>query len=266
MKEYIKNILNKYSDRDVIYRRNILKEYLQENILYIIYRSGLLNELIFEGGTALRFLFDLKRFSEDLDFSLSGESFKVVNFSKRVKYELESMNYEVEVKNSGSGSVKRSSFRFPGLLHSYELSKEKSQKVSVLVEIDSNPPEGGQTEVSIISRQYIFRVRHYSLPSLMAKKISAIIARNFNKGRDFYDFLWYLSRNIKPDFELLNNAIRQIKRDFPKLKEKNWKSELMVLLEDVDFKRIRNDVSNFLENREESEMLEFQTFQDILGG
>ena len=266
MKEYIKNILNKYSDRDVTYRRNILKEYLQENILYIIYRSGLFDELIFEGGTALRFLFDLKRFSEDLDFSLSGESFKVVNFSKRVKYELESMNYEVEVKNSGSGSVKRSSFRFPGLLHSYELSKEKSQKVSVLVEIDSNPPEGGQTEVSIISRQYIFRVRHYSLPSLMAKKISAIIARNFNKGRDFYDFLWYLSRNIKPDFELLNNAIRQIKRDFPKLNEKNWKSELMVLLEDVDFKRIRNDVSNFLENREEAEMLEFQTFQDILGG
>ncbi len=266
MKEYLKNILNKYNDRDVIYRRNILKEYLQENILYIIYRLGLFDKLTFEGGTALRFLFDLKRFSEDLDFSLSGESFNGLDFSKRIKYELGSMNYEVEVKNSGSGAVRRSSFKFPELLYLYGLSKEKSQKVSVLVEIDNMPPEGGKTEVSIISRQYIFRVRHYSLPSLMAKKISAIIARNFNKGRDFYDLLWYLSRNIKPDFELLNNAIRQVKRAFPKLNEKNWKSELMVLLKDVDFKRIKNDVSNFLEIREEAGMLEFQTFQDILGG
>jgi len=265
MKEYINNILNKYSDRDVIYRRNILKEYLQENILYIIYRLGLFDKLIFEGGTALRFLFDLKRFSEDLDFSLSGESFEGANFSKRIKYELESMNYEVEVKNSGRGAVRRSSFKFSELLYLYGLSKEKSQKVSVLVEIDKNPPEGGQTDVSIISRQYIFRVRHYSLPSLMAKKICAIIARDFNKGRDFYDFLWYLSRNIEPNLTLLNNAIMQVKGDFPKLNEKNWKSELMVLLKDVDFERIRNDVSNFLEIREEAEMLEVQTFQDILG-
>jgi len=264
MKEYIKGILDKYSNRDVVYRRNILKEYLQENILYIIYRTGLLGELIFEGGTALRFLFDLKRFSEDLDFSLSGKPLKDLDLSKKIKYDLESMNYEVEVKNSGSGAVTRTLFKFPELLHSHGLSGEKSQKVSVLVEIDCNPPEGGQTGVSIVSRQYIFRVRHYSLPSLMAKKISAIIARNFNKGRDFYDFLWYLSRNIKPDFKLLNTAIRQIKRDFPKLNEKNWKSELMDLLEDVDFKKIRNDVINFLENREEAKMLEFRTFQDIL--
>jgi len=264
MKEYIKRVLNKYDNRDVVYRRNILKEYLQENILYIIYRSGLFDKLIFEGGTALRFLFDLKRFSEDLDFSLSGKPLKDLNLSKKIKYELESMNYEVEVKNSGSGAVTRTLFKFPELLHSHGLSGEKDQKVSVLVEIDCNPPEGGKTDVSIVSRQYIFRVKHYSLPSLMAKKIGAIIARNFTKGRDFYDLLWYLSRNINPDFDLLNNAVRQTKRNFPKLNKKNWKSELLILLKDVDFKKIRNDVSNFLENREEAEMLEFQTFLDIL--
>ena len=97
MKEYIKNILDEYKNKDIVYRRYILKEYIQENILYITYRLGFFESLIFEGGTALRFLFNLKRFSEDLDFSLSQESFDTENFSKSVKYELESMNYDVEI-------------------------------------------------------------------------------------------------------------------------------------------------------------------------
>ncbi len=264
MKEYIKNILDEYHDRDVIYRRNILKEYIQENILYIIYRFGFFDSLIFEGGTALRFLFNLKRFSEDLDFSLSKETFKIGNFSEKIKYELEAMNYEVEIKDSEGGAVKRFFFRFPGLLYSYKLSNQREQKLSVSVEIDKNPPEGGDTAISIISRQYIFRVRHYSLSSLMAKKICAIIARKFDKSRDFYDLLWYLSRRIEPDLPLLNNALEQTEKDFPGLDEENWKSEVLIRLEEVSFKKIRDDIRNYLEIPDESEMLTFESFSDML--
>lgn len=264
MKEYIKNVLNEHQDKDVIYRRNILKEYIQENILYIIYRLGFFDSLIFEGGTALRFLFDLKRFSEDLDFSLSKESFVLENFSEKVKYELESMIYDVEIKNSGGSAVKRFFFKFHGLLYPYGLSDQRSQKLSVLVEVDINPPEGGTTDVSIISKQYIFRVRHYSLPSLMAKKICAMIDRNFDKGRDFYDLLWYLARNVAPDLRLLNNALGQTEKDFPNLNKKNWKPEVLARLEEVDFKRVRDDVRNFLEIPDEAEMLAFETFKKLL--
>ncbi len=264
MKEYIKNILDVYRDRDIVYRRNILKEYIQENILYITYRLGLFDSLIFEGGTALKFLFNLKRFSEDLDFSLSEKSFEIGIFSKGVKYELESMNYEVEVKDSGGGAVKRIFFRFPGLLYLYRLSDQRDQKLSVLVEIDKNPPKGGEIDASIISRHYIFRVRHYSLPSLMAKKICAIIDRDFDKGRDFYDLLWYLSRHTDPNFTLLNNAIMQTKKEFPELSKENWKSKLLDLLKEVNFEKIRDDVSNFLEIRDEAKMLKIETFQEIL--
>lgn len=264
MKEYIKNILDEYRDRDVIYRRNILKEYIQENILYIIYRLGFFDSLIFEGGTALKFLFDLKRFSEDLDFSLSEESFVLEDFSEKVKYELESMIYDVEIKSSGGSTVKRIFFKFPGLLYSYGLTDQGGQKLSILVEVDINPPEGGSTNVSIITKQYIFRVRHYSLPSLMAKKICAIIDRNFDKGRDFYDLLWYLGRNVAPDLRLLNNALAQTDKDFPDLDEKNWKLEVLARMEKVDFKRIRDDVRNFLEIPDEAEMLSFVTFKQIM--
>jgi len=266
MKEYIKNILDEYHDRDVIYRRNILKEYIQENILYIIYRLGFFDSLIFEGGTALRFLFNLKRFSEDLDFSLPKETFKIGNFSEKIKYELEAMNYEVGIKDSEGGAVKRFFFRFPGLLYSYKLSDQREQKLSVSVEIDQNPPEGGDTAISIISRQYIFRVRHYSLSSLMAKKICAIIARKFDKSRDFYDLLWYLSRGVEPDLPLLNNALEQTEKDFPDLDEENWKSEVLIRLEEVNFKKIRDDIRNYLEIPDESEMLTFESFCDMLGG
>lgn len=264
MKEYIKNILDDYKNKDIVYRRYILKEYIQENILYIIYRLGFFVNLIFEGGTALRFLFNMKRFSEDIDFSLSQESFDMENFSKSLKYELESMNYVVEIKNSGEGAIKRIFFRFPELLYPYGLSVQKEQKLSVLVEIDKKPPEGGEIDTSIISKNYIFRVRHYSLSSQMAKKICAIIARHFEKGRDFYDLLWYISRNVEPDFTLLNNAIMQISKEFPRLDKENWKSMLLDLLKDVNFEKIREDVINLLEIRNEVEMLNIETFEEIL--
>jgi predicted nucleotidyltransferase component of viral defense system len=264
MKEYIKNILDEYKNKDIVYRRYILKEYIQENILYIIYRLGFFERLIFEGGTALRLLFNLKRFSEDIDFSLSQESFDMEDFSKSVKYELESMNYDVEIKDSGEGAVKRIFFRFPELLYTYGLSNQKEQKLSVLVEIDKNPPEGGEIDTSIISKNYIFRVRHYSLSSLMAKKICAIITRDFEKGRDFYDLLWYISRNVEPDFNLLNNAIMQISEELPKLDKENWKSKLLDLLNEVNFEKIRDDVINFLEIQDETDMLNIETFKEIL--
>lgn len=265
MKEYIEQILEDYSNRDIIYRRNILKEYLQENILYIICRSGFSKNLIFEGGTALRFLFNIKRFSEDLDFSMPGTNLNIENFTRKLKRELELMNYKIEIKEKGEKTVKRIFFKFPGLLYSYKLSEQKEQKVSVLVEIDEHPPEGGKSETSIISKQYIFRIKHYSIPSLMAKKISAVFTRPFDKGRDYYDLLWFLRKEVEPDFELLNRAIKQVGEEYPVMDKNNWQTEILRKLKMVNFRKIRDGVRNFLEIRDEADMIQYKTFEELLG-
>jgi len=98
----------------------------------------------------------------------------------------------------------------------------------------------------------------------MAKKICAIIARDFEKGRDFYDLLWYLSRNVEPNFNLLNNSIMQISEELPKLDKENWESKLLDLLKEVNFEKIRDDVINLLEIQDEAEMLNIETFKEIL--
>lgn len=264
MKEYIEKILEKFGHRDVIYRRNILKEYLQENILYIIYRGGFFRKLVFEGGTALRFLFDLKRFSEDLDFSLCDDSLTLDDFMDTIKGELELMNYAVEIKTTGKKAVKRTFFKFPGLLHSHGLSEQPGEKVSVLVEIDINPPEGGDSKVSIITRNYIFRVRHYSIFCLFAKKICAVFSRPFDRGRDYYDLMWFLGREVEPDFELLNSCLKQVDEDYPRMDKDNWKSEILKKLKGVDFNKIRADVRHFLEVPGEVEMLRYETFNEMI--
>lgn len=254
MLELIRERLEKFDEERM--KVLVLREELQLLLLKIIYDLGYFGNLAFVGGTALRVLFGLRRFSEDLDFSLVSK--KDYNFGRlvnRVSFQLKKYKLQTDLNVKEQKTVQNVMFRFKELLNIFGLSKLKGQKLSIKIEVDINPPKGGDLEISLVSKSQIFSVTHYDLPSLYATKLHACFFRKFVKGRDFYDLVWYLGRDITPNFKLLNNAIYQTEHSRFNIKQDNFKNFLDKNLEKVDFSKIRADVEKFLEDRREVKLL-----------
>lgn len=133
------------------------------------------------------------------------------------------------------------------------LSEHSEEKLSVKIEIDTNPPKGAVCRSVLINRHTLFAVRHYDLPSLMAGKLNALCTRPFCKGRDWYDLVWYRSQRppVEPNLELLGNALGQHGILF----DGDWRTLLLNRIARMDFEAIRKDVTPFLESHEDAELL-----------
>jgi predicted nucleotidyltransferase component of viral defense system len=257
MKDYLFELID--PSRPQGSNRMIVREYLQEYFLNILYMKKLYRDLVFCGGTALRFLHKLKRFSEDIDFSTSvtSETVDFEYFLKELKQEFEAAAYSVEVTYDTRKNVKSAFFKFPGLLHEIGLSGHEDEKISIKFEVDTNPPEGGAEKTTMINRTFMFYVQHYTLESLFAGKIHAAVCRPFTKGRDWYDLIWYATKfpGIQPNVEMLNNALRQTDPDIEPVHEHTWKKLILSSLETADIEKAKDDVRGFLEIPEEAELI-----------
>jgi predicted nucleotidyltransferase component of viral defense system len=246
-------------------KAHLVRESLQVLILKIIYDSGIFRNLAFVGGTALRLLFNLRRFSEDIDFSLIEK--KGYDFNKLLQklcYQLKSYGFDVDLKENYQKTGQSIMFKFKNVLYDLKLSNLKTQKLFIRVEIDTNPPSGFKTDISLINKFYVFTVIHYDIPSLYAAKLHACFFRKYIKGRDFYDLLWYLGKKIKPNFELLNNAIKQTEGKTDNIREKNFIGFLKNKLSNVDFDKVRKDVERFLVDKEELKLLDKNIIMQIV--
>lgn len=233
-----------------------VREALQLMILKALHDRGRFGNVAFVGGTALRILYDLKRFSEDLDFSLVNKrKYDFETLVSDLENDLGKYGLKAEGEPKISKTVHQVMIRFPGILEPLGLSSLKSQKIFIRLEIDSNPPRGWQTELSLVSRLFTFPVLHFDLPSLYATKIHACFYRPFTKGRDYYDLLWYLGRKMTPNFNLLNRAIEQTEGKNPKVDDHTYAEFLKTKLDKVDFARVRSDVERFLEDKAELKYL-----------
>lgn len=255
MLEVIKQQLKSNMDRET--KINKVREFLQVLILKIIYERGYFAELAFEGGTALRIIYNTRRFSEDLDFSLIVE--KKWNFSKlssdlQHEIELRDLNFEVKVKQSKP--IQSIFVKFPGLLHALDLSHFPEQKISIKLEIDASPPAGAEVTTSYVSKIYILNLTHLDLSSMFAKKLHACFFRDYTKGGDFYDLVWYLGKRIKPNFTLLNNVIKQTEGDIVTMDAINFKKFLLNKLKQIDFNKVKADVESFLQDKSELKLLD----------
>jgi len=259
MIELIEKEIEKFETRQEKF--NNLREILQILILKIIHDTGYFKNLVFTGGTALRIIYNLKRFSEDIDFSLvNKKKFKIEDFANILERELKNYNLEVELKTSGR-VVKQINLKFLKILQYLNISFLPSQKLFIRVEIDTNPPEGGNMEISLINKIFIFAVVHFDLPSLFATKLHACFFRRYTKGRDFYDLLWYLTKGIQPNYVLLNNAIRQSSKERKRaIKPENFGKFLKRELLKVDFDKVKRDVERFLEDKREANLLNKENF------
>jgi len=253
------------SDMSAEEKINRTREFLQLILLKIMYDKNFFENLTFVGGTALRIIYDTKRFSEDLDFSLTKKA--GYNFSKispKLIRTLGLYGLKAEAKLKDQKIVQSALLKFSGLLKDLGLSYLKEQNLSIKIEIDSNPPKGWHIENTLINKAYMFNVAHFDLSSLYATKLHACFYRKFIKGRDFYDFIWYLGKKIKPNYILLNNAFKQTEGYNPKIQEENFKAFLLDKIKKIDLKEAKKDVERFLIDKNELRLFNLEMLQDAI--
>ncbi len=236
---------------------NRLREALQLLCLKILQDKNYFSHLAFVGGTALRVLYNLRRFSEDLDFSVIDQRrYSFPEVVSALKREFGLYGLDLEAKTKAEKTVQNCMLKFPGLLKKSMLSNLPGQKLSIKVEVDSHPPSGWRFENTLVNNIYLLNITHFDLPSLYASKIHACFFRRYAKGRDFYDLVWYLGRKIEPNYTLLNNAIKQTEGKDLGLNNKNIAGFLLKRTAKIDFKAIKKDVERFLEDKNELMLLD----------
>jgi hypothetical protein len=236
---------------------NLLREYLQTLILRSFHESEAFRNLAFVGGTALRFLYNLPRFSEDLDFSMVSEKgYAGMGWMSKVKRDLSLAGFDPHLTWNDRKVVHTGWIRLAGILHDAGISGMPDQKLAIKLEIDTRPPEGALYERSIITRTVTFLVQHYDLPSMMAGKLHAAITRKYIKGRDWYDLLWYRTQRppIEPNSKFLQKALDQTHRS-AKYDAHEWQSLVRNRLASIDIKDITGDVNPFLEHPQDASLL-----------
>lgn len=200
-----------------------------------------------------------------MDFSLvrkPGYSFG--QLVKELSYELKNYGFRIESNTDKKGVVHSSLVKFPGLPEQMGLSRLPGQKLSIKIEIDTNPPKGWKIALTPVTSSFVFAVKHFDLPSLYATKLHACFFRRYTKGRDFYDLVWYLGKKITPNFVLLNNAIRQTEKKDLGLNAGNLKAFILGKAEGINFVQIKKDVERFLENKSELKLLDKGVIKQML--
>lgn len=282
MDSAVLQMLGKYRCESLSDYRNALKELIQELALLGLWRQRFFEHASFYGGTALRILYGLDRFSEDLDFSLGAPnpSFDFSAYNQAIKVELKSLGFDVNVKskNKGLESTVKSAFikgntmqmmleiQVPNdvakLCHSKELTKIK-------VEVDTDPPAFAETESRLLLFPSPFSVKTYTAPNLFAGKLHAVLCRQWKnrvKGRDWFDFVWFVAKGIPVNLDHLKARMVQsghfsktAKLDLAKLK-----SLLNARILGLDIAKAKSDVEPFLKDQRKTELWSHEFFLTLV--
>lgn len=210
--------IQEYAPATAIEQENVLQEIMQHFVLNSLSRSGFFKDAAFQGGTFLRIIHKLNRFSEDLDFVLKkpAETFQWERHLNRVVADCtqEGIHFELLDKSSTTSAVKKAFLKTDSvgklLLLDLPHSRYSEQKLKIKLEIDVNPPEGSAFETHYLAFPVMAALTTQDMPSAFASKTHALLCRSYTKGRDWYDFLWYVNRNIRPNLDLLTNAVNQV--------------------------------------------------------
>lgn len=237
-----KDFFKKYAqERNIPWQdRNILLEYLQTQILKALSLSKFNDSISFLGGTCLRFAYGIDRFSEDLDFDLiKKEGFDIDDLMSDIKKRLESQGFQVDARTKTTENIHIVFFKFRNVLREFGLSVPKDEKILIKFEIDFSPYANIETETKFSdSFNERFPMLVNSQSTLFAQKVLAIVFRPYQKGRDFYDLVWFLSqKSVEPNYEIFKEkgidiGNRQELIGF--LEEQAKKSDLIQAARDVE--------------------------------
>ena len=225
VREAIADMFKRYSCKSQEDGRNALKEILQEIALLGLWRAKFFDKAAFYGGTALRILYKLDRFSEDLDFSLlkKDSEFSLAAYEQAIKTELASFGFDVTIHENiktNASPIFSAFLKANTLKHLIEIGIPKSilkwihpeEKLQVKIEVDRDPPSHFGTTPHYLLLPTPFYVNTFSESELFAGKMHALLCRNWKgriKGRDWYDFVWFVSRGIEVHLSHLEARMRQ---------------------------------------------------------
>ena len=262
----IEQMLKAYDVKSIYDRKNAMKEIMQEIVLCGLSRAGFFNKAAFYGGTALRIFYGLDRFSEDLDFSLEipAPNFDLSEYFPVLKSEVESFGLHVEItekkkskdSNIRSAFVKGNTREHLFLFYADEQlagNVTKNEVVKIKFETDVNPPAYASFERKYRMLPAPYEVNLYDLPSLFAGKIHAVLARawqNRVKGRDLYDYVFYLSRNASVNLPHLRQRLidsNTIGKDTTCSLE-DVKEMLRDKFDKINYSQAKQDVEPFIHN------------------
>ena len=281
MQQVLSQMLSKYQINNIEDKKNAIKEIVQEIVLCGLSRGGFFKEAAFYGGTALRIFYGLDRFSEDLDFSLITQNpdFDLTKYFPYIENETKSLglNFNVTEKIKSVDSNIKSAFLKGNtkehILSFYEDSEDskfinKEEAIRIKFEVDINPPTGATYETKFGLLPSPYQVRLYDLQSLFAGKIHACLCRNWKsrvKGRDFYDYIFFLSIGAKVNLENLKAKLVQAKfinEDYD-LTIDNLKTLLNKRFESLDIEQAKQDVLPFIKDKTKLDLWSKEFFIEI---
>lgn len=246
------NMLSRYTivtDNDL---RNATHEVMQEITLAGLYRGGFFDKAAFYGGTCLRIFHKLERFSEDMDFSLlsKNDSFNIEDYFPAIITEFKAVGRDVEItKKSKSTFTNIESAFLKDDTATYDVSFSADKRVKIKIEIDVNPPLEFSTEQKLLLHPFSFMTRCFTLSDLYAGKMHALVFRNWKsrvKGRDWYDFEWYVRGGVELNFEHLQERIRQF--NGIEMSQTEFVEKLKERLSTTDINMVKRDVEPFVKN------------------
>ncbi|MCO4755122.1 MAG: nucleotidyl transferase AbiEii/AbiGii toxin family protein [Bacteriovoracaceae bacterium] len=234
---------------------NALKEITQEVALYALYEVGFFEKACFMGGTCLRIIHSLDRFSEDLDFSTRRVDtlFKLDEYLEKAMDVMAPYGYALTIdeKDLTDRTVQSRFLKDDSIkkVLTFKHQQDNRLKIKIKVEVDTNPPLGASEKTEFIDFPEDFQILAYDLSSLMSGKLHALLCRPYAKGRDWYDYSWYVKNNCSPNLKLLENALNQLgpwKGKNIQVDEKFLKTSLMEKINSLNWSDVKADVRKFL--------------------
>ena len=263
MNDLIQEKLKDYNCQSQEDEENALKKITQELALYCLMKTGFFEKASFQGGTCLRIVYGQKRFPEDLDFALlyPDVNFDINSYLMQMAEMMKVYGYQIEIRgedhanhNVRSRLIKDDSInKLLYLKHHADYRK----KIQIKIELDVNPPGEASFEINYLDFPTDFMIKTMDIPSLFAGKCHALLCRNYVKGRDWFDYLWYLKRETKINFLMLKNALFQ----FGPWKNQNIEINLDWLITElenkiiqIDWQEAKKDVERFLRSDQMDEL------------
>ena len=269
MNELYEKMLSAYDQSTETARRNAIYEVSQQIVLAGLADGGFFDKAAFYGGTCLRILHGLNRFSEDMDFTLLKEdsSFNFEQYFQPVIDQFALVGRKVEIKKKDKKSFGKVESAFlKDTTNVYDISFQTERSIKVKIEVDTVPPLKFATEQKILLQPKSFLTRCVTLPDLYAGKMHALVFRAWKsriKGRDWYDFEWYVRNGIPLDWNHLHERILQFNGQEITLDE--FKSALRDRLGSADIFRVKEDVLPFLNNPGELDIWSNDYFLQLAG-
>lgn len=281
MHEAVARMLAKYETESLGDTVRALREIIQEVALLGLWRAKFFEHGAFYGGTALRILYGLDRFSEDLDFSLLEPTtdFNLGRFTASLEEELQAFGFNVRMEMIEKTAITNVQSAFlkantRNQLLVIEAGDELTGRVApgqllkVKLEVDTDPPSGFSTETRYLLQPIPFAVRCYGLPDLFAGKMHALLCRTWQsrvKGRDWYDFVWYVANHPQLHLDHLEQRMRQTGHwsGGQKMMPAALMDMLFESIDRLDVKQARNDVEPFIRDRKLLDIWSRDFFSDI---